>query len=133
MVRIRYEQMKGPLLGKTIVALSKKLVLTQRKTLLPVVEKLRAFENECKAEADRILFKYAKEAPDNWPNAGQLVLDTSLMTQEDHAEFVVEDKALAGRVLELDWDRIPVNIKEMADKISLLELEVAEILFEVLE
>jgi hypothetical protein len=134
MITVTYEQMKGNLMSSLVNALGVNLPLAKRKLLLPLIEQLETFEKVCKKEANRLLFLYGTEAPENWPQAGQIVLEPVLMKEDEHTRFIEEEEALGNRSIELDWERIPVSIKkEMAEKISLPQLRVAEIIFDIQE
>lgn len=107
--------------GLTIPLLSRLgtfLPLAKRKQVAELIEKLRLFYEANTRAKERMVYVYGKKAPASWPNAGQTVMEPTLMTEEEYSAAVRDMEALRAEAVEVEWELTPVTLK--ADVIASL-------------
>ncbi len=132
MAKVTYADLENGIMAGVLHTFSKKIPILKRKALLPIVTKLEKMERRGKREKEKFLFLYGKKAPENWPNAGQLLIEAALMEEADYNEFLAAYESLQAEEYEFEWDPIEVVLKkEEAEKLNLHELRAAEIFFDI--
>lgn len=110
-VSVSYRHLTNPHVIPSLTLLGKFLPLAQRKQLGLNFAPIQDFVKACEREKAELMFVYGKRAPDNWPNAGQVVLDPLLFEKAEWEECLAAFDKLERKAFELAWDeRVPVRV-----------------------
>lgn len=132
MLKIKQEDIDNKNVLGILNKYGKKLNLEGKKKIIRVIEEVKKFALENQRQKESFIFLYGKPAPDNWPNAGTIVIDAVLMTKEEYDSCIKDFYDLSQKELELDWERKTIILdKKEVENLELEELLVAELFFDL--
>lgn len=134
-MKITYNTIESGAFVPAFTKYAQYLPLDLRKKAALVVSAVRTLEREGNLARERALFTYGKTAPATWPNAGQRVIEPSLLTQEEYDALLSDVTAMRARGVDVDWpEAVKVVVpKDIAKAINVDELLLLADFYNVVE
>lgn len=102
-MKISYAQIEDGSFNRAWVKYARHLPLSLRKKAAAISAAVLEFMKAGQRHKESAIFTYGKPAPEGWPNAGQIVIEPSLLTAEEYEALKSDFEALRAGVIEVDW------------------------------
>lgn len=131
-MQFTYRQLESGKVYSLLLQYAKGLLLDVRRAAANKAEEIMVAMNAAQRAREKLMYTWARPAPDHWENKGQLVIEAELMKEDEWETCKSDFDKHHDTVVEIEWHRPVLKLTEAQQaEIETLDIPILDLLFDI--